>query len=78
MFEKRNINSVGIKPRFVTAGIWKKVQLKFWNSAKIEYVKYQQKVLNESVANLDFIFTIYVEKSGKYQIKLGQNHFHLC
>lgn len=62
-------------PRFVTAGIWKKVQLKFWNSAKIEHVKYQQKVLNESVANLDFIFTIYVEKSGKYQIKLGQKPF---
>ncbi len=62
-------------PRFVTAGIWKKVQLKFWNSAKIEHVKYEQKVLNESVANLDFIFTIYAEKSGKYQIKLGQKPF---
>lgn len=62
-------------PRFVTAGIWKKVQLKFWNSAKIEHIKYEQKVLNESVANLDFIFTIYVEKSGKYQIKLGQKPF---
>lgn len=61
--------------RFVTAGIWKKVQLKFWNSAKIEHVKYEQKVLNESVANLDFIFTIYAEKSGKYQIKLGQKPF---
>jgi beta-mannosidase len=35
-------------PRFVTAGIWKPVQLKFWNSAKIESVKYEQKVLNES------------------------------
>ena len=62
-------------PRFVTAGIWKKVQLKFWNSAKIEHVKYEQKVLNESVANLDFIFTIHAEKSGKYQIKLGQKPF---
>ena len=29
-------------PRFVTAGIWKKVQLKFWNSAKIENIKYSQ------------------------------------
>ncbi|RAK20937.1 beta-mannosidase [Flavobacterium aquaticum] len=62
-------------PRFVTAGIWKKVQLKFWNSAKIESVKYNQKVLNESIADLDFIFTIFAQKSGKYQIKLGQKSF---
>lgn len=62
-------------PRFVTAGIWKPVQLKFWNSAKIESVKYEQKVLNESVADLDFIFTIFAEKSGKYQINLGQKSF---
>jgi beta-mannosidase len=62
-------------PRFVTAGIWKNVQLKFWNSAKIESVKYNQKVLNETVADLDFIFTIFTQKSGKYQIKLGQKLF---
>lgn len=62
-------------PRFVTAGIWKPVELKFWNSAKIESVKYEQKVLNESVADLDFIFTIFAQKSGKYQIKLGQKSF---
>jgi beta-mannosidase len=62
-------------PRFVTAGIWKPVQLKFWNSAKIKSVKYEQKVLNESVADLDFIFTIFAQKSGKYQIKLGQKPF---
>jgi beta-mannosidase len=62
-------------PRFVTVGIWKPAQLKFWNSAKIESVKYEQKVLNESVADLDFIFTIFAQKSGKYQIKLGQKPF---
>jgi beta-mannosidase len=62
-------------PRFVTAGIWKKAQLKFLNSAKIESVNYDQKVLNESVADLDFIFAINAEKSGKYQIKLGQKLF---
>ncbi len=62
-------------PRFVTAGIWKNVELKFWNSAKIENVKYKQKVLNESVADLDFIFTIFAEKSANYQIKLGQKSY---
>ena len=62
-------------PRFVTAGIWKNVQLKFWNTAKIENVKYKQKVLNESIADLDFIFTIFAEKSANYEIKLGQKSY---
>jgi beta-mannosidase len=62
-------------PRFVTAGIWKKVELKFWNSAKIEHIKYEQKVLNESIAELDVVFTIFVQKSGKYKIKLGEKPF---
>ena len=56
-------------PRFVTAGIWQKVQLKLWNSAKIENLRYEQKVLNAEVAKLDFIFTIDVKKAGKYKIK---------
>lgn len=63
-------------PRFVTAGIWKNVQLKFWNSAKIENVKYEQKELTESLAKLNFIFTIFAIKSGKYQIKLGEKLFY--
>ncbi|WP_084682980.1 beta-mannosidase [Flavobacterium antarcticum] len=63
-------------PRFVTAGIWRKVQLKFWNSAKIENVRYDQKVLNAEKALLDFIFTIEVQKSGKYQIYFGAKQFH--
>ncbi len=56
-------------PRFVTAGIWQKVQLKFWNSAKIENLRYEQKVLNPEIAKLDFIFTIDVRRAGKYTIK---------
>ena len=55
-------------PRFVTAGIWQKVQLKFWNSAKIETVRYDQKVLDEKQALLDIIITIDVQKAAKYQI----------
>ncbi|MCB0444026.1 MAG: glycoside hydrolase family 2 protein, partial [Flavobacterium sp.] len=53
-------------PRFVTAGIWKKVQLKFWNSAKIENIKYSQVKLNDSIAELEFIVDVNVKKSGKY------------
>jgi beta-mannosidase len=63
-------------PRFVTAGIWKKVQLKFWNKAKIEQLSYEQKELDESIAKIDFIFSIFAEKSGSYQIKLGEKPFY--
>lgn len=63
-------------PRFVTAGIWQKVQLKFWNAAKIENVRYDQKVLNENQALLDFILTIDVQKADKYQIYFGEKPYH--
>lgn len=62
-------------PRFVTVGIWKKLHLKFWNKAKIENILYQQKLLNNEIAKLDFVFTISTEKSGKYQIRLGEKPF---
>ncbi|HRE77425.1 MAG TPA: glycoside hydrolase family 2 protein [Flavobacterium sp.] len=62
-------------PRFVTAGIWKKVHLKFWNKAKIENILYDQKLLNTEIAKMDFVFTVTTEKSGKYQIRLGEKPF---
>lgn len=71
-------------PRFVTAGIWKNVQLKFWNSAKIENIKYSQIELNEKKAILEFTTEIYVavvktiqlkinEKSENFNLKKGKN-----
>lgn len=71
-------------PRFVTAGIWKNVQLKFWNSAKIENIKYSQIELNEKKAILEFTIEIYVaevktiqlkinEKSKNFNLKKGKN-----
>ncbi len=71
-------------PRFVTAGIWKKVQLKFWNSAKIENIKYSQIELNDKKAILEFTTEIYVaevktiqlkinEKSENFNLKKGKN-----
>lgn len=62
-------------PRFVTAGIWKKVHLKFWNKATIENILYEQKLLTTEIAKLDFVFSITTEKSGKYQIRLGEKPF---
>ncbi len=58
-------------PRFVTAGIWKNVKLHFWNDAKIENVKFEQKELNKDEAKINFEFTLKVQKKGKYQIYLG-------
>ncbi len=71
-------------PRFVTAGIWKKVQLKFWNSAKIENIKYSQIELNDKKAILEFTTGIHVagvktiqlkinEKSETFNLKKGKN-----
>ena len=58
-------------PRFVTAGIWKDVQLHFWNSATISNVKYNQKKLNKAVAELEFIVTIESAKAEKFQLKIN-------
>lgn len=59
-------------PRFVTAGIWKKVQLKFWNSAKIENIKYSQVELNDKKAILEFTTEIYVSKVKAIQLKINE------
>ncbi|MCW1148129.1 beta-mannosidase [Flavobacterium lacisediminis] len=59
-------------PRFVTAGIWKKVQLKFWNSAKIESIKYSQIELNDKKAILEFTTEIYVAEVKTIQLKINK------
>lgn len=59
-------------PRFVTAGIWKKVQLKFWNSAKIENIKYRQVELNNQNALLEFTTEICVSEVKTFQLKINE------
>jgi beta-mannosidase len=59
-------------PRFITAGIWKKVQLKFWNSATIENIKFSQLELNDKKAILEFTTEIYVSKAKKIQLKINE------
>ncbi|MBS1573016.1 MAG: glycoside hydrolase family 2 protein [Bacteroidetes bacterium] len=58
-------------PRFVTAGIWKPIYLKFWNNATIVSVKHQQKIEKEKA---DIVFNIVVDadKAGKYDVKINQ------
>ncbi len=66
-------------PRFVTAGIWKKVQLKFWNSATIENIKFSQLELNDKKAILEFTTEIYVSKAKTIQLQINEKAetFHL-
>lgn len=59
-------------PRFVTAGIWKKVQLHFWNSATIENVKYEQKSLSDEKAELIFDVSVNCQKEGNYLLKINE------
>lgn len=67
-------------PRFVTCGIWKNVKLVCWNDAKILNVKYVQKVLNDSLAQLEFVCEIesdveanaFVDIANKNEDNAGQ------
>ncbi|WP_312343797.1 beta-mannosidase [Chryseobacterium binzhouense] len=53
-------------PRLVTAGIWKDVKLNFWNNAKLENIKIEQKDLTKKKADLNIQAQIFAEKEGKY------------
>lgn len=58
-------------PRFATAGIWKKISLQFWNGATLQHIKYEQKRLDDKVAELQFKTTIEASQSGKYQLEIN-------
>ncbi|MEY8759327.1 beta-mannosidase [Chryseobacterium tongliaoense] len=75
-------------PRLVTAGIWKDVQLSFWNNAKIENIKIEQKSLTKQKAGLNIQAEIIAEKEGKFaiiinnkptavQLKKGKNNIQV-
>ncbi len=58
-------------PRFVTAGIWKNVAIRFWNSAQLESVSYSQEVLNDKVAQLKIKTTVKCVNGGIYFIEIN-------
>lgn len=60
-------------PRLVTAGIWKEVKLHFWNQAKLENVKIEQKKISKEVANLVFHTEVFVDKEGKYNVSVNNS-----
>ena len=59
-------------PRFVTAGIWKPVRLKFWNSFYLENVKYSQKELEDDKAVLEFVVHVFALKSESIILKINE------
>lgn len=61
-------------PRLVTAGIWKDVQLEFWNNAKIITVKDIQNRSAKAVNNLHFDVEIYAQNAGDYTLDLNKTH----
>jgi beta-mannosidase len=60
-------------PRFVTSGIWKDIQLHFWNNAMISNVKCNQKALTDDLAQLEFITTIQSSANGRFQLKINED-----
>lgn len=58
-------------PRLVTAGIWKDVKLNFWNTAKLNHVKIEQKNLTKQKADLNIQAEIFTEKEGKYTFSIN-------
>ncbi|MBV8325440.1 glycoside hydrolase family 2 protein [Chryseobacterium sp.] len=75
-------------PRLVTTGIWKDIQLEFWNNAKFENIKIEQKNLSNTIADLNIHTSIQADKEGKYavvinnksniiQLKRGQNQIDI-
>ncbi|MCI3938716.1 glycoside hydrolase family 2 protein [Chryseobacterium aahli] len=64
-------------PRLVTAGIWKDVKLNFWNHAKLENVKIEQKSLTKQKADLIIHAEIIAEKEGKYSFKTDKTNYDI-
>ncbi|WP_431608903.1 beta-mannosidase [Chryseobacterium sp. 'Rf worker isolate 10'] len=61
-------------PRLVTAGIWKDVQLEFWNNAKIITVKDIQKKAADGSNDLHFDVEIDAQNAGNYTLDLNKTH----
>ncbi|TZF95084.1 glycoside hydrolase family 2 protein [Chryseobacterium panacisoli] len=60
-------------PRLVTAGIWKDIQLEFWNNAKIIAVKDIQNNSGKA-SDLRFDIEVYAQNAGDYTLDLNKIH----
>ncbi|WP_294251551.1 glycoside hydrolase family 2 protein [uncultured Chryseobacterium sp.] len=58
-------------PRLVTAGIWKDVKLNFWDQAKVEKIRIEQKSMTGKQADLQVNAEIFAEKPGQYSLLIN-------
>jgi beta-mannosidase len=63
-------------PRFVTAGICRKVQLKFWNNATFEDAKHEQVYVSEKLAKLNFILQIKSQRDQEIKIFHNEKYYY--
>ncbi|MBF6641883.1 glycoside hydrolase family 2 protein [Flavobacterium sp. J49] len=59
-------------PRFVTAGIYKKVALHFWDNATITNIKTNQDLTNKSLAKVEFAIEINSKNASQYELKINE------
>lgn len=59
-------------PRLVTSGIYRPIKLIYWNNAIIENLKYDQEVLTDEIAKLNFNVTVNCKIAGKYNLKINE------
>jgi len=59
-------------PRFVTAGIYKKVALHFWNEATITNIKTNQDLTNKDLAKVEFSIEVNSDNDFQYQLKINE------
>ena len=57
-------------PRIVTCGIWKPIELIFWDQVKIYDVQFNQTSLTDSVAQIEVILDLDINKSEVYHIQI--------
>ncbi len=62
-------------PRLITSGIWKDVHLNFWNNARINTLKVEQKLVSTEKAELNFHLDIEVKKPGNYKIRINEKEY---
>lgn len=60
-------------PRFVTSGIWRPINLVYWNSVKIDTLNVIQKNISEKNASIKACLNLKIAEEKKYQIKLKIN-----
>lgn len=62
-------------PRLVTCGIIDTIQLRFWNKAKIKKLQYEQKKLNDEIAEIEWTTIINCTDPNNYIFKWNNKVF---